>query len=224
MNVDIYIKMKSTGRALRIPLLPEEITGNTGDGKFVTYDIMGKGEVAIPTGVGLAKVGWESEFPGKDWPVPSMIRGTNEGASYYHSLLRKFKRDKTVLNLMVTGYPINMDVYVSSYTYKASGPFGNISYEVEFTECKDIVIKTSTVASSTKSSTTKRTTTETKTYVVKSGDTCWGISLKYYKNGLEWPKIYKANKEIIERTAKKHGKSSSDNGWWIYPGIRLVIP
>lgn len=225
MKVDIYIRMKSTNRELRIPLLPEEITVTSGDGKFVTYDIMGKGEVAVPTGVGLATIGWESEFPGVNWPDPSMLRETGKAPSYYHSLIESWKRNKSILNIMVTGYPINMDVYISKYTAKAAGPFGSLVYEIEFAEAKEITVKTTTTATAkAKSSSAKRSTAKSTTYVVKSGDNCWKIALKFYGSGLEWPKIYKANKEIIERTAKKYGKSSSNNGWWIYPGIRLVIP
>jgi glycosyltransferase involved in cell wall biosynthesis len=32
------------------------------------------------------------------------------------------------------------------------------------------------------------------------------------------------NKKIIEETATKHGKKSSSNGHWIYPGTKLLIP
>ena len=225
MKVDIYIKQKSINRDIRIPLLPEEITVMTGDGKFISYDIMGKGEVALPAGVGLSTISWESEFPGANWPDPSMLRETGRAPSFYHALLKKWKSDNVMLNIMVTGYPINMDVYISKYSAKASGPFGGLAYEIEFIEAKNITVKTTTTATSNaQSSSAKRSTETTTTYVVKSGDNCWNIALKYYKNGLEWPKIYKANKEIIEQTAKKYGRSSSDNGWWIYPGIRLVIP
>lgn len=222
MKVDIYIKTKTGNNEIRIPLLPEEITVKTGDGKFVTYDIMGKGEVAIPTGVGLSTVGWESEFPGTNWPDPSMLRVPGRTASSYHKTIESWKKNKIPLNIMVTNYPINMDVYISKYTARAAGPFGSIAYEIEFAESKDIVVKMTSAKTSSKI--IKRSVSKTTTHVVKSGDSCWSIALKYYGSGLEWKKIYEANKEIIERTAKKYGRSSSDNGWWIYPGIRLVIP
>ena len=35
---------------------------------------------------------------------------------------------------------------------------------------------------------------------------------------------YNANKEVIEATAKAHGKANSDNGRWIWPGTVLTIP
>ena len=36
--------------------------------------------------------------------------------------------------------------------------------------------------------------------------------------------IYSLNKTAIEAAAKKYGRSSSSNGWWIYPGTVLKLP
>lgn len=62
------------------------------------------------------------------------------------------------------------------------------------------------------------------TYTVVSGDTLWGISKKFYGSGTKYGTIYNANKDLIESTAKSHGKKSSDNGHWIWPGETLTIP
>ena len=43
-------------------------------------------------------------------------------------------------------------------------------------------------------------------------------------NGAQSSRIYAANSAVIEAAAKQHGKSSSNNGWWIYPGTVLAIP
>ena len=61
-------------------------------------------------------------------------------------------------------------------------------------------------------------------YTVKSGDTLWAISKRYYGSGTQYPKIYNANADLIESTAKAHGKKSSSNGHWIWPGEVLTIP
>jgi hypothetical protein len=63
-----------------------------------------------------------------------------------------------------------------------------------------------------------------KTYTVVSGDNLWGIAVKAYHNGSKWTAIYSANKSTIEATAKQHGRSSSSNGKYIYPGEKLLIP
>ena len=62
------------------------------------------------------------------------------------------------------------------------------------------------------------------TYTVVSGDTLWGISRKFYGTGTKYNIIYEANVDVIESTAKSHGKRSSDNGHWIWPGETLIIP
>lgn len=62
------------------------------------------------------------------------------------------------------------------------------------------------------------------TYTVVSGDTLWGISKRFYGTGTKYNIIYNANADIIESTAKAHGKSSSSNGHWIWPGEVFTIP
>ena len=62
------------------------------------------------------------------------------------------------------------------------------------------------------------------TYTVLSGDTLWGISKKFYGTGTKYGIIYNANADLIESTAKSHGKKSSDNGHWIWPGETFTIP
>lgn len=62
------------------------------------------------------------------------------------------------------------------------------------------------------------------TYTVVSGDTLWGISKKYYGTGTKWSIIYDVNTDMIESTAKSHGKKNSSNGHWIWPGEILFIP
>lgn len=57
-----------------------------------------------------------------------------------------------------------------------------------------------------------------------SGDTLWDIARKYLGDGLKWQTLYNVNKDIIESTARSRGKSSSDNGHWIFPGTVLSVP
>lgn len=61
-------------------------------------------------------------------------------------------------------------------------------------------------------------------YIVVRGDTLWGISKKFYGTGTKYRIIYDANADLIEATAKAHGKKGSENGHWIWAGENLVIP
>lgn len=220
MQVDIYIREKNGSRELRIPILPEEINYKSGDTEFVTYDIMNRGEVAVPTGVGLSGIGWSGEFPGEGRQNDPMIRGAWREPKYFHNTLEDWKSGEDALNILVVGYPFNFDVHLKTYSATAVGAFGDIHYEIEFQEARSIVIQSTT--SSTPEN--KRNTEETTSYTIKSGDTLWGISEQFLGSGAKWQTIYDANKDIIESTAKKYGYSSSNNGHWIFPGVKLSIP
>lgn len=58
-----------------------------------------------------------------------------------------------------------------------------------------------------------------KTYTVKTGDTLSSIA-KTYKT--TWKKLYELNKELIDSTAKKHGKKK-DFYNYLYPGEKLRL-
>lgn len=220
MQIDIYVREKIGTREIRIPILPEEIPFPNGDTTGISYEIMGLGEVVVPSGTELNSYSWKSEFPGKYRKNDSMIRGSWKEPKNYDSILRDWMQNGTELNLLVTGYPINADVYLKEYRSTASGAFGDIRYEIGFVEARHVVV-TSTKVENTE---TTRPATTSSTYTIKSGDTLWGIARKFYGDGTKWKTIYDANKDIIESTAKKYGRKSSDNGHWIYPGVTLTIP
>ena len=219
MSVDIYIREKNGTREIRIPILPEKFTFSCGDATFITIEIMGWGEVAIPSGTELASFSWEGELPGSRRKNDPRLRGGWIVPSKYRSILEEWKRKGILLNLMITGYPVNNDVYCKSFETIGEGAFGDINYEVEFIQARSITISSSKV-----DNTPKRQTSTARTYTIKSGDTLWGIAKQFYGDGTKWTVIYEANKDIIEKTAKKYGRSSSDNGHWIYPGVTLTIP
>ena len=223
MQVDIYIREKSGKRELRMPLLPEKLSFHSGDATVIEYDIMGLGVVEVPSGTEPNTYMWESAFPGWYRQDDPMIRGIWYDPDDYNRVLNEWKKNGTELNLLVTGYPINDDVFIKEYHATAAGPFGDIYYEIAFTEARKITI-TTTKEEQQAPETTTRPTEEKKTYTTVSGDTLWAIAKKFYGDGSKWTIIYEANKDIIEKTAKSHGKNSSENGKWIYPGITLVIP
>jgi nucleoid-associated protein YgaU len=52
----------------------------------------------------------------------------------------------------------------------------------------------------------------------------WNIAQSQLGKGSRWKEIYNLNKEVIEKEAKRRGKSSSDKGYWIFPGTVLSLP
>ena len=68
------------------------------------------------------------------------------------------------------------------------------------------------------------TAPKTTSYTVASGDNLWDIARVKLGDGSRMNEIYELNKDTIEAAAKKYGRSSSSNGWWIYPGTVLQLP
>ena len=224
MQVDIYVCEKDGSREIRFPILPEEFSFSFGDTKYIVYEIINRGEVAVPSGTELSTYSWESVFPGVLSP-DSSLRGIYTPASpqTYCSLLSEWMSKGTVLNLLITGYPVNVDVYCSKFLPKGVGPFGDIAYEIQFTEARSITVVTDKTQTNT-TVTARPTPPKNKSYTIKRGDTLWSISQKHYGTGAKWKTIYDANSKIIEETAKARGRQSSQNGHWIYPGVVLTIP
>lgn len=228
MNVDIYIRDKKGGRDVRIPWLPESIKCESGGSVRATFDILNRGPVEVPTGSGLKKYSWEGILPGENRDNMSMFGRGWRSPEEYINIFEDWKTKGTVLHFMVTGYPFNTDVILDDYTASAEGGFGDIAYKITLIEHRDITIQATVIEPSApapaETPAPSRPTTEGTTYTVKSGDNLWTLAQSKLGNGTRNKDIYEANKDIIEATAKKYGKSSSNNGWWIYPGTVLTIP
>lgn len=211
---------------LYFPVNPEKIEYKSA-AHFQKYSLIDKGEVQVPNGEDISSIGWECFFPGEKLKnAPYVSKWKNP--SGLHNQIEKWRKNGSKLKLNITTSPFSLWVYIDTYEAKLEGPHGNIYYNIEFTVAIDIVVeKVAKKSNSTNKTTgTDRTSKKTsaKKHNIRSGDTLWGISKKYYKDGNKWKKIYNANKSTIEKAAKKHGKKSSSNGHWIYPGTVLKIP
>jgi len=143
-------------------------------------------------------------------------------------ILNDYMLNETVLTLIVTETWINVDVTISSFQPRPVGAYGNVEYSITFVQKKPLKIydtnelKITAFVKQTKPR--DSSSSSGGNYTVVSGDTLWGIASKKLGSGAKWTIIYDANKDTIESTAKKHGKSSSDHGHWIWPGEVLTIP
>lgn len=222
--MDIYITEIDSGRKVTIPALPMDGFTAGAEGRFATYEIMNKGPVKVPDGRNLETVSWSAMFPGEARKNEPWIRTWTDPLEL-DAIFSEWREKQPKLKLVITDSNINIDCYVLSYIPVPSGGFGDISYTVTLEQRDDLVINAVTTKTTNKKSSSNRTTkSKSKTHTVKSGDCLWNISKKYYGKGSEWKKIYNANKDIIEKEAKRRGRKDSNKGWFIYPGTVLSIP
>lgn len=225
--MDIYLKEKSNSSSrFRFPSLPEVVKINR-ETNYQTYEILGKGTVKIPKGLEIGTISWEGVFHGEAKKNEFIVREWISPAECKKKL-ETWQKNGVVLNLIIADVGINLDVTISEFSYTEFGGHGSVKYSINFIQSVELKIYTTNelkITNYVKKLVARSTPNTKKAYTIESGDTLWAIARKFYGgSGIAWTKIYAANKNVIENVAKKHGKSNSSNGHWIYPGTKLEIP
>lgn len=225
---------------LELPFAPSELKVTIGSNNQ-TVELINGNEINILKNPKLTEIEFDCELPrGRQYAFANTLVSSKTYTDYFEKLMlnktptklvitrpNPFLRgstgiggtikdfESTVLTVSLEGYSLEESAE-NAYDIKVSLKFKEyLSYG---TVKKKVVSNKVTVSNTTKS------VTKNQTYTVKSGDCLWDISRKFYGTSTKWKIIYNANKTIIEKTARKYGKKSSSNGWWIYPGTVLTIP
>ena len=221
------------------PITPGELTIKIGSNNEVV-NLINEGDINIPKSPSLIEVEFEARFPMRQYPYARKYVKFNK----YWKIFKRLKEKKEPFRFIVVRkrprkkdgrlWDTNLLMVIEDMELYESADEGDdvlITFKLkQYKEYGVVKIKRKTSKGKTsKKKTTvkkKRTTKKpkNKTYTVKKGDCLWLISKRFYGTGIYNKKIYQANKTIIEKTARKYGKKSSSNGWWIYPGTKLVIP
>ncbi len=129
--------------------------------------------------------------------------------------IRGWMRSKYKVQLVITGTDVNMTCTIESFTCGEEDATGDVKFEIALKKYQPIGY--------TKRVTTKKTNTNKKTYKVKKGDTLAKISKKVTGTSSNASAIYKKNKKVIEKAAKRHKRKTSKNGKYLYKGTKLTI-
>ena len=230
--MDIKLIPVGSGSRFTFPALPEKIQGKYG-ARYQSFDIISQGTVKIPKGTDVAEFTWDGVFFGESKRNEPIVKKNSwKEPNECVKILNNFMKNETVLNLIVTETWINVDVTISLFQPRPAGAYGNVEYSITFVQKKPLQIYTTDelkIAKFVKKTKPRNDSGGSSggggsTYTVVSGDTLWGIASKKLGSGSKWTQIYDANSGTIEAEAKKHGKSSSDHGHWIWPGEVLTIP
>lgn len=191
-------------------------------GKNKTLVLLNEGEVNFLRAPGLTELTVPFDL--------SMLSGS-QSPDYYLGLLERMKTNRETIQFMLVRvapsggmlFDTNIKVSVEDYNITEDGKKGlDVAVDVNLKQWRDYGTKTVTVKEPEKESAAPTVTVEkkrdastaptAKTYTVKAGDSLWAIAAKYYGNGAEYNKIFKANTDKIS------------NPNLIYVGQVLTIP
>ncbi|WP_281692975.1 LysM peptidoglycan-binding domain-containing protein [Agathobaculum desmolans] len=207
-----------------------------------TVTLINEGEINILKLPGLSKISFNALLPNKEYPFAQYESGF-QNAHYYMDKLELLKTKCLPFQFQVIrtddrGEMLmdSLDMQVSLEEYELE----ENAEEYEFDVMAKIELKqyktygTKTIEFKKTETTTEATVTEkrdtstapktTGGYTVVSGDNLWDIARVKLGDGSRMDEIYELNKDTIEAAVKKYGRSSSSNGWWIYPGTVLQLP
>lgn len=207
-----------------------------------TVTLINEGEINILKLPGLSKISFNALLPNKEYPFAQYESGF-QNAHYYMDKLELLKtkclpfqfnviRTDDSGSLLMQSQP--MQVSLESYELEENAeeyefdvmakiellqykPYGTKTIEFKKTE-------TTTEATVTEKRDTSTAPKTTGGYTVVAGDNLWDIARVKLGDGSRMTEIYELNRDTIEAAAKKYGRSSSSNGWWIYPGTVLQLP
>ncbi len=208
----------------RLPVNPEQVEISS-TLAIEKYEILKLGQVAVPAHMELKEYSFECELPYKPLRYVETSGGF-KNADFYLRLFEKWRKNKTPVRFIASngiGDDINTLVLVEELTTtEKAGEEGDKYVNFRLLEYKEygkktVVIKTSSTSGTKKGSAkpSPKDTTNPKNkgvYVVKRGDTLWGIAKRYYGNGRLYTKIFSANRDKIK------------NPNLIYPGQKFIIP
>lgn len=219
MSYSVYFKYG--GKKYKLPVNPEEIKRSR-ELNIENYQVLGTGQVSVPSYYNLEEFSFEAEFPSQDYHY--MNSGARADADYYEKMFRKAQKNMKPVRFIASNDitdDISVMVLVKSVeAVEKAGEEGDKYLSIKLQEYKapgKRYVAVQTVTATVKQEDTvaaaeiNPAVTENKTHTVQSGDTLWGIAKKYYGNGSQYTKIVSANLDI-------------KNPNLIYPGQVLSIP
>lgn len=207
-----------------------------------TVTLINEGEINILKLPGLSKISFNALLPNKEYPFAQYESGF-QNAHYYMDKLELLKTKCLPFQFQVIRTDdrgemlmdsLDMQVSLEEYELEENAeeyefdvmakiellqykPYGTKTIEFKKTE-------TTTEATVTEKRDTSTAPKTTGGYTVVAGDNLWDIARVKLGDGSRMTEIYELNRDTIEAAAKKYGRSSSSNGWWIYPGTVLQLP
>lgn len=203
MPYSVYFRYN--GKKYKLPANPEEIKRSR-KLNVEKYQVLGEGQVSVPTHCGLEEISFEAEFPSQGYHY--VEAGAKADADHYEKMFRKAQRNMQPVRFIASN-GISDDISMMVLVEKAeavekAGEEGDKYISLTLLQYKApgkryVAVQTPAAVVRQEENAEEAqnpAVTENKTHTVQPGDTLWGLAKKYYGNGALYPKIASANPGI----------------------------
>jgi len=196
---------------LRLPITPSDVEISSGN-KNTVIDLINGGEINMLKSPSLTEINFNMIIPQFYYPFVAGTKEEMKSAEFYIKFMEDLKISKKVFQFIIyrakpngdTLFFTNITCTLEEFTQTESYENGfDIVYTIKLKQYRYYGTKTISILNETNNKVTlkeekpreSRKTTEDipEKYVVKSGDTLWGIAKKYYGSGSKYTAIAKLN-------------------------------
>lgn len=173
------------------------------------------GEANLIGSRGLVTGSLSSFFPSPDSPL---ARYADREPMEYIRLLKKWKESTQPIRVIISDCDFNLAMSIDRLQYGPREGDKDVYYTLDLSEYRFLnvpAVQETAKTASKESGLNPRPNTQSapKSHTVVSGNTLWGLAVKFYGDGAQYTKLYEANKEKI-----------GDDPSMIRAGCELVIP
>ena len=218
-----------------VPIPPEKISYKIKN-QNKTLNLISGGEVNCLKSAGLTDIEFSLLLPNCEYPF-AVYKDGFKRADYFLEKIEKLKTDKKPFQFIVIRnipgnkqlYSTNIKVSLEDYSFSDDVKEGtDVTIKIKLRQYKEYGVKALKTSNGkiTNSKSKRQTNTSpapknnAKKYTVVAGDCLWTIAKKFYGDGAQWEKIYKANTNVCGKPYTEGGVVYS----MIYPGDVLTIP
>jgi len=127
---------------LEFSMTPEDVRIKTG-ASFRSYNVIESGEIKIPKGETLSAVSWKGTLPGAAMLNYQFVKADAwQNPDDIIKTIDKWRTNGSKLKLLITQTPVNLDVYIKSFSTTHKGGLGNVDYTIDLIAAKALTVRT----------------------------------------------------------------------------------
>lgn len=207
---EFYLTNIETSESVQLCMIPESVKAKT-EASFRTFNIIERGEVKLPKGEQLTQISWSGILPGARILLYNFVNHAAwEQPQEIIKVIKRWREDGAKIKLLITQTPINMDVFIKSFDYKASGGQGNYDYDIDFIAAKELKVLTVAEADEARAKAQENSINElNRRAAMKSKlgmqvgkiNNLWTIAQILTGNGGRWEDVWEQNPQIADPTS-----------------------